>query len=169
MPTSLLAYDAAGNVIATLDHMVAQDAARNVVGLVDFEAHELAGGSLTDIWIVSGAVGSGTWPEWLGAGAHDFTVDLDPGFGPPGFVPGRHRIGALVHKTSGFRRERAAVMAEIAARTAAATERTPEGRPIVDLRDLLGSPTRPLRIGPAGRTLPPIAVPPSNLPILVVS
>jgi hypothetical protein len=53
---SLLAYDADGSVIATLDYLVARDDAGNVTGLVDFAAHETAGGEHTDIWRVGGGV-----------------------------------------------------------------------------------------------------------------
>ena len=53
----LIAHDADGNEVATLDYMVAlQDG--KVVGLIDFEAHEAAGGQHTDIWHVSAAVRS---------------------------------------------------------------------------------------------------------------
>src|SRR6266702_539871 len=100
MLAMLIAYDAAGSVIATLDHMVARDEHGNVVGLIDFEAHELAGGKLRDIWGIQDASGSGTWPEWLGSQAHSFRVELGPD----------KRIAALVHKTSGYRRERALLM-----------------------------------------------------------
>lgn len=95
----LLAYNAAGEVVATLDYMVIRDDAGNVTGLVDFDAHEAAGGELTDVWIVQGATGSKTWPEHLGGSAHAFRVELD---GPPG----RKRISTLVHKVSGHRRHR---------------------------------------------------------------
>ncbi|MGD0121098.1 MAG: hypothetical protein ABSC46_00885 [Candidatus Limnocylindrales bacterium] len=88
----LLAYDADGNVVATLDYLLSQD------GGTDFKAHEAAGGKLRAIWEVSGAVGSGTWPEQLGSVAHGFKVELDK----------QKRIVALVDKTSGQRRERAA-------------------------------------------------------------
>ena len=57
MLTMMLAYDAAGEVVATLDYMVARDADGKVVGLVDFAAHEAAGGKLRDIWEVHGATG----------------------------------------------------------------------------------------------------------------
>lgn len=135
MLAMLVAYDAAGNVIATLDHLVARDENGDVVGLVDFEAHELAGGQLADVWQVEGALGSGTWPEWLGARAHEFRVERQGG-----------RITALIHRTSGARRERVAIDAAIAARRA----QTPDGP--VDLRDILGGPSRPLELAADGRT-----------------
>ena len=169
----LLAYDAAGNVVATLDHVVAKDAEDNVVGLVDFEAHEEAGGENTDIWQVSGAAGSKVWPEWLGGQAHNFRVELE---GPPG----AKRIAALVHKTSGYRRERAAIEAEIATRIAAKRDeavaraaairatlpRRVNGRFVAvpdvvvepepaDIRDLVGGPDRPLILDEDGKTMGP--------------
>ena len=134
---SLLAYDAAGNVTSTLDYLVARDSDGNVVGLVDFAAHEAAGGKLRDIWDVKGAVGSATWPEWIGAAAHDFTVELDK----------RHKLPlrALVHKESGHRRERATLEAAIAKRIA-------KGQP-ADIRDLVGGPNAHLRLDAKGKTL----------------
>lgn len=136
----LIAYDAAGDVSATLDFMVALDpATQEPLGLHDFDAREAAGLPVTDIWTVttpaSPTVGAKAWPEWLGARAHDFRVELE---GPPG----RKRIAALVHKTSGARRDRAAIEAAIAERIAHAA-----GKP-ADIRDLVGGPDRPLRRGP---------------------
>lgn len=52
MLRSLVAYDAQGNIVATLDHVVAQDDAGNVIGLVDFAAHEENGGSMREVWDV---------------------------------------------------------------------------------------------------------------------
>lgn len=155
MPGMLIAYDDAGNVIATLDHVVAHDASGNAIGLIDFAAHEEAGGEHTDIWYVTGtttsedgtetpwvAKGSKVWPEWLGGRAHDFRVELE---GPPG----RKRISALVHKTSGHRRERAAVEAAIAA---VAVDPVTGAR---DIRHLVGGPTRPLPLDADGKTIGP--------------
>ena len=141
MLSMLVAYDADGNIVATLDHMVAGDADGNTIGLIDFMAHEEAGGELTDIWTVDNATGSKTWPEWLGGRAHDFRVELA---GPAG----KKRIGALVHKTSGHRRERAAIDAAIAARIKAA------GDEPADIRDLVGGPDRPLHLDDQGRNAP---------------
>lgn len=152
---SLIAYDAQGNVVATLDHMVAKDDEGNVVGLVDFAAHEATGGRLRDIWENSNAVGSGTWPEWLSGRAHDFKVELDPN---PGTA--RARIKALVHKVSGHRRERAKVEAAIAARIKAA-----KGEP-ADIRDLVGGPGRPLLLDDKGKTLPRANVARPALPVI---
>ena len=152
MLSMLIAYDAAGDVMGTLDHMVARDDGGDAVGLVDFAAHEQAGGALTDVWNVQGAAGSATWPEWLGARAHDFTVELDGA-----------RIAALVHKASGYRRERAAIEAAIAQRIAAAN-----GQP-ADIRDIVGGPDRPLILDDGGRTAPRVPVRRPNLPLLRVA
>lgn len=153
MIAPLLAYDAAGNVVATLDHMVARDDAGNVVGLIDFEAHEAAGGKLRDIWDVSGAAGSGTWPEWLGGGAHDFTAE----------VTGK-RITALVHKTSGHRRERSAIEAAIADIVRAANGAA------ADIRAIVGGPDRRLVLDEKGRTVGPTSTSgtPAHLPVIGV-
>ena len=91
----LLAYDATGNIVATLDSMVARDADGNVTGLIDFAAHEAADGEHTDIWSVSDATGAKTWPEWLGGRAHDFRVELA---GPPG----HKHIAALIHRAAEY-------------------------------------------------------------------
>jgi hypothetical protein len=136
----LLAYDAAGKVVATLDYVVQYDDDGVPLGLVDFSAHEEAGGEMTDAWTVSNAVGSKVWPEWLGGRGHDFRVEL---VGPPG----NKRIGALVHKTSGHRRERGPLEAEIARRIGAA-----HGQP-ADIRDLVGGPDRPLPLDDEGKTV----------------
>lgn len=140
MLSMLIAYDSSGNVVATLDHVVARDEDGAPMGLVDFAAHEMAGGDHTDIWTVSNAAGSKVWPEWLGGRAHDFRAELA---GPPG----RKRLVALVHKTSGQRRERSVIEAAIEQRKA----ETPEGQP-VDLRDIVGGPDRPLHLDDQGRT-----------------
>jgi len=152
----LLAYDSAGEVVGTLDYVVVSDPdTGETLGLVDFAAHEEAGAELSDIWTVSGAVGSKTWPEWLGGRAHDFRVEL---VGPPG----RKRIAALVHKTSGHRRERAQVEAAIARRIEAAG-----GHP-ADIRDLVGGPDRPLTLDADGRNAPRVPSQ-SHLPLVKVA
>lgn len=184
MLCSLIAYDSSSNVVATLDHMVAKDNDGNVIGLVDFAAHEDAGGRLRDIWEQSNAVGSGTWPEWLGGAAYAFKVELDPN---PGKA--RARIKALVHKKSGHRRERAAIEAAIAERhNEAKLEARKKGEqqrallkgkvrddviaeftdpPVkVDLRDILGGPNRPLLLDEDGRTMKRLKVERPNLPIV---
>lgn len=140
MLSMLIAYNADGDVIATLDYMVARDGDGNATGLIDFEAHEAAGAALTDVWNVDGAVGSGTWPEWLGSRAHDFRVELD---GPPA----RKRIRALSHRVSGQRRERHVIEARIAQRVTEARDG------VADIRDLVGGPDRPLLLDDEGRTL----------------
>lgn len=146
----LIAYDATGNVIATLDHVVASDDRGNAIGLVDFAAHEEAGGKFRGIWTVDGAVGSGVWPEWLGSAAYEFRVELT----------GATRIGALTHKASGHRRERAVIEAAIAARKADA------GDGPVDLRDLVGGPDRPLALDANGRTVLRAKATRPNLPLV---
>lgn len=171
MLRSLIAYDVDGEVVATLDHMVAKDEDGKVVGLIDFEAHEEAGGRLREIWQSGNAVGSATWPEWIGGAAYDFTVELEP---DPS--PARARIKALVHKKSGHRRDRADIEAAIAERfndakleakkvgdkqrahlkrrgvSAEVIEQFTDPPPTVDLRDLLGGPNRPLLLDDEGKT-----------------
>lgn len=158
----LIAYDAIGKVVATLDHLVAHDEDGGVVGLVDFEAHERSGAALTDVWTVSSAVGSGTWPEWLGAGAHAFTVELEPGWhrADPSRAP--QRIAALVH-ASGVRRVRRDIDAAIAARIDAAGDQP------ADLRDLVGGPDRPLPLDAEGRTVRPEPRQRPSLPVAAVA
>jgi hypothetical protein len=187
MLSMLLGYDDDGNVVATLDYMVARDDAGRVIGLVDFSAHEAAGGELLDIWVAHRASGSKVWPEWIGSAAHAFRVELEGD-------PGRKRIGALVHKTSGHRRERAPIEEEIKRRLERSRREVvslrnamrkhlraegasdPEADELaarvdpapVDLRDLLGGPDRPLQLDDRGRTrrkLPPKGTP-SHLPMM---
>jgi hypothetical protein len=144
----LIAYDAAGDVIATLDRVVVYGPAGEAIGLVDFAAHEAAGGKLRDVWNVVGngvpASGSGTWPEFLGARAHDFRVERADG-----------RIVALVHKASGHRRTRAD--AEKAVREIVGRDLDPGQPPdrahntARALRDRLGSPSRPLELDADGK------------------
>jgi len=149
----LIAFDAAGDIIDTLDRVVVYGPDGQVVGLVDFAAHEAAGGSLTDVWHVAvdgvPASGSGTWPEFLGGRAHDFRVERADG-----------RIVALVHKVSGHRRERAdaeeavrEIVREIVGRDLdpdQPPDRAHNTRRA--LRERLGSPSRPLGLDAAGRT-----------------
>lgn len=133
---SLVAYDAAGNVVGTADYSVLRDDEDNVIGLVDFEAIELSGRPLTELYKPSNAVGCGTWPEWLGVGAHEFRVALGPD----------QRIARLVHRTSGFVRDRAAIEAAIAAVP-------PDADGVRDIRHLVGGPNRPLVLDDQGHTL----------------
>jgi hypothetical protein len=151
MLRQLIAYDATGVVVATKDHMVARDEEGHVLGLIDFEAHELAGGKLRDIWIAEGAVGSGTWPEWHSQQiVRTFTVELDA----------NKRIGALVHKDSGHRRERSDIEDAIDKRIKDA-----KGKP-ADIRDLVGGPDRPLQLDENGRTKPKGKAEKSKLPVI---
>lgn len=152
------------------------------MGLVDFAAHEEAGGELTDIWQVSNAAGSKTWPEWVDP--RGYRVERT---GPPG----RKRITALVHP-SGRRRERATIETEIDRRIAARRREAheagvalrneliaegiqraavmahvtdPDPEP-TDLRDLLGGPDAPLRLDDEGSSAAPVRRgSPPNLPL----
>lgn len=186
MLRALIAYDSSGNVVATLDHVIAKDEDGNVVGLIDFEAHEAAGGRLRDIWEQSNAVGSGTWPEWIGGRAYDFTVELDP---HPG--PARARIAALIHKGSGHRRVREDIEAAIERRHEAAraeahqrgeaqrallrkrkvaaeviAEFTDPPPGPVDIRDIVGGPNAPLLLDDEGRTKARVKVARPVLPVV---
>lgn len=131
-PGQLLAYDADGDVVATLDYVVRYAEDGKPLGLVDFLAHEEAGNEHTAIWRVEGAAGSKAWPEYLGSRAHEYRVERAG-------QPGKKRAEALVHKVTGERRERAAIEARIADRIAKAN-----GQP-ADIRDIVGGPDRPLR------------------------
>ena len=189
MLAALIAYDADGNVVATLDYMVVRDSEGNATGLIDFEGHELAGGKLRDIWDVSSldapapekvraevaaslgikpeavktlppthpfriaheqVQGSGTWPEWIGGQAHAFRAELGPD----------KRITALVHRDSGYRRERSAVEAAIDAVE-------PDAEGLKDIRHLVGGPSRPLVLDDSGKTserAPVVMGTPAHLP-----
>ena len=135
MLSMLLTYDADGNVTGTLDQLIVDGPDGRPV-IIDFEAMEAAGealrlrddssaGALHD----PRAVGAGSWPEWIGAAAHDFRVETAG-------VDRDRRISALVHighpegidesgehvpavPGSGHRRERAVIEAEIERRLAA--------------------------------------------------
>ncbi len=186
MLCSLIAYDANGDVVETLHHMVALDDEGKVTGLIDFAAHENAGGRLRDIWTNPKFAGSGTWPEWLGSSAHDFTVELDPNPSPA-----RARIKALVHKASGYRRERADIEARIAERINEkkldAAKRGEAQRALLkkrgvpdevvvqfsdpppepaDIRDIVGGPDRPLLLDDNGKTMAKPKVERPKLPIV---
>jgi hypothetical protein len=173
MLTMLLAWNASGDIIAARLKQVVYDDQGSALGLVDFEAHELAGGALTDIWRVWTrrddeprvyAVGSGTWPEWLGPAVRDFRVEADPR--PLVGVGGHHRIKALIHKGSGYRRERADLERAIEERLAvmrsnlppeAADDPLPESLLLSVLRAERGTPQRPKRVDADGRNAPPQA------------
>jgi hypothetical protein len=124
----LIAWDANGEVVATLDALVQRDG--DNVYLVNFEQMEAGGLALVDTWNVETAVGSGHWPEWLGAAAHDYKVEL--GDGP-------QRIKAQLGQDTGARRERT----KIDNRNAKRRAETPEGEP-VDLRSIVGGPNSPV-------------------------
>lgn len=158
-PGMLIAYDAAGNVVATLDSAVLPGPDGVPLGLVDFTAHEEVGGDHTEIWRVASdgvdVKGSKVWPEWLGARAHDFRVELD---GPAG----RKRITVLIHKTSGHRRERSVIEAAIA-------ERITESKGgLADIRDLVGGPDRPLIVDDEGATRRRTPPAPPALPVVAL-
>lgn len=152
----LLAYNAGGEVVGTLDYLVARDATGKVLGLYDFAAHELAGGKLRDFWTYSQgqAIGSGTWPEFLGHRAHDFLVELEG-----------KRIVRLKH-LSGHVRHRERIDGAIRdAHEAAIAQIRKEAKlrkgldveimaPIVDLRAIVGGPNKPLELDEDGRTRP---------------
>lgn len=139
----LIAYDRSGNVLAILDHLVVPDENGNAV-LVDFAAHEAAGRKLRECWEVSGAEGSCHWPEHLGESAGMFRVELDRRF--------THPARRLVHRRSGHSREREGVEREIERRVGR-SPKDEQGRRIVDVRDVTGSPSRPLRVDDEGRTV----------------
>lgn len=141
-PSMLIAYDAAGEVVATLDFLVLMGPKGDPYGTVDFEAHELAGGEMTDVWVVEHASGSKTWPEWIGMRAHDFRIELE---GPPG----HKRIAALVHKGTGVRRQRADIERAVEDRI-----RSAEPGKAPDVTDIIGAPARPLRLDGQGKTVP---------------
>ena len=150
----ILYFDAAGNVVGSLDALVDRSPEGDAIGLVDFEAAELAGDRLRRFgavgWtdsatgITTYAAGAATWPEWLAGGKlAEFRVELEPN---P--APARARIRALVHRTSGYRRERAAIEAAIVAVE-------PDASGTRDIRHLVGGPTRPLQLDADGRTVGP--------------
>lgn len=157
MITMLLGWDKDGNVVATLDYQV-QTLDGVVVGLIDFEAHESAGGRMRDVAEWDGAVGAGTWPEWLGGQAHAFKVELHPS---P--APARARIAALVHRESGHRRVRADIEAAIQQRV------SDEGGWATDIRDIVGGPGRPLQLDEQGQTLPKRVPTAPALPVIGVN
>jgi hypothetical protein len=122
----LVAYDDAGNVIATLESLVTVTDDGQPT-LVDFTAHEANGRDAVELWIVDGAKGSKVWPEYLGGKAHEYRVELAG-------EPGRKRIARLVHRVTGEARERVPIDDRIRRRILEA-----EGGP-VDLRNIIGGP-----------------------------
>lgn len=89
--SALIAWDAGGNIVATLDEV------RRDGSFLDIEASETSGIKLRTYWNVTAAVASGTWPERLGSLFHDYRVELGDG---------RPMVVALIHRETGERRER---------------------------------------------------------------
>lgn len=159
IPTCLIFYDADGNVVGTLDHMVRYDDDGAPIGLVDFEAHELSGGRLRDIAEHGSAVGAGTWPEWLGASAHDFKVELRPGS-----KGGTHLITSLRHSRSGYRR----VRADIEASLSSLISGTGPGD-VVNVSPVIGGPGKYLVLDEDGKTAAPFVSVKPELPLEKIS
>jgi hypothetical protein len=88
----LVAWNEAGDILATLDGLFMDGA------YVDLLAAEASGRKMRDLWLVAGAIGSGTWPTNIGGEAHRYRVELDP--------EQPHRVVALVHRDTGERIER---------------------------------------------------------------
>lgn len=148
----LIAYDRSGNIVASMDHLAIEDDA-GVVRAVDFVANERAGVKLRNLWLVSGARGSTTWPEHLGHRFGEFRVELDPAH------PLRGR--RLVHRGSGHVRDRESIELDIERRKQAQRR---AGRRTLDVRPFLGDAVTPLALDDHGRTRPkrdPNAPPPS--------
>jgi hypothetical protein len=96
----LLAYDAAGNVVGSLDEIVQQRPDGSLLRL-DMAAHEAAGGEATDYARFEhpdGIKGAKVWHERI-RHPHEFRVELEGG-------PGAKRIAALIHRQTGERRLR---------------------------------------------------------------
>lgn len=171
MLASLIAYDTDGNVVATSDYLIKHDPATGeLLGFEDFAANEEAGRpQMPDpadpepwrlghgAWTVNSGdpahpvKGSKVWPEWLGGRTHEFRVELTG-------EPGRKRISALVHKVSGYRRERAAVEAAIVA--------VEPSKGVRDIRHIVGGPDRPLELDSEGHTAKRSVDTPSHLPLV---
>lgn len=204
IPAPLVHYNAALDIVGTLDaQTVLVSWAREhgvpvlgilvdgvsptndygeVLALVDFAAFEVAGGENTvthrlmvpDEDGVNTVRGSKVWPEWIGGAALQFRVELEGS-------PGARRISALVHKVSGYRRERVVLEAEIdrrisvrraeaeakavAIRSSMPVPRDVQGRFLpklavvveaepADIRDLVGGSDAPLELDPSGKTIP---------------
>ena len=135
-----IAYDRAGNIVASMDHLAIPDETGRVYA-VDLIGCERAGVKLRDLWFVSGASGSTTWPEYLGERFHEFRVELDPTH------PLRGR--RLVHRRSGHVRDRESIELDIDRRKQAQKR---SGRRVLDLRDFLGDAVHPLLLDDDGRT-----------------
>lgn len=179
IPCMLIAYDSQGNVIATLGHSVVHDDDGDVVGMVDFGAHEQAGGEMTDVWIVEQEV-RGTerpGPDWsLCPGGPDVGHRADKSSGEcpggeyrrfakgsktwPEWIAGRvYDFRVELHGPPGQKRISALVHRASGARReravieAAIASRIAEanGAP-ADIRDLVGGPERPLVLDDRGQT-----------------
>ena len=124
----MLAWDEGGNVIASCDQLIGLDD-EGKRGWVDTAAHEMSGQRMRRLWNVNGAVGSGSWPEYLGGRAHEFRVEVSPDRSLP-------LIRRLVHRESGYVRDREAIEARLAAG---------ESRSVV-----CGKPDEPLRMDSNG-------------------
>jgi len=156
-----IAWDADGNVIATLDTLVYRDPASGEVCMVDMQTHEATGGRMREVAEAEGAIAAGTWIEELGGQAHDFRVELDPTWTRENDKP--FAVTALVHKSSRVKRKRADAEKRIVAAVKAAQEQGVT----VDLDSAIGRaivrpdmPERHLRLGPDGRDAEPASVEP---------
>lgn len=89
MGAFLVGWNEAGDIVATLDGLFLDGQ------YVDLLAAEAAGRKMRDLWLVAGAVGSGTWPVNIGGEAHRYRVELDP--------DQPHRVVALVDRETGER------------------------------------------------------------------
>lgn len=136
----LIAYDRSGNVIAVIEDLVLPDE-DGVMRSVDVEATEADDVKLRDLWEVSGASGSTTWPEHLGPRFLEFRVHIDKRFN----LRGRR----LIHRGSGHARDRDAIE-EAVVRRVEETEVT-RGRRVVDVRPVLGDSAHPLALDDDGR------------------
>ena len=156
----VLYYDpASGEVAGVIDYQLAVDDDGNTTGIIDFEQMELDDLAPADFGMGVSRSGdptvfeSGFWPEWIGGQAQHFVVEWQP----PAAGKRRPRITALRHRVSGHRR----VRAQIEAARQARWDATPKGQ-AVDMRDLIGTPTRPLVLDDTGRTKARPVTPPST-------
>lgn len=153
----LVAYDTDGNVCDVLYTAVRRRRDGTKI-LVDFAAMEMnrepfdnRENPATGVWHHEHAVGSKVWPERLSLRSRDWRVEKE---GPAGAT----RLTALVHKTSGHRRERAAIEQAISDRlTEATADAGGELRLTMDqylelLADIVGLPTEPLMLTETGET-----------------
>jgi hypothetical protein len=192
MLTLLVFYDINGKIVGTQDYLAQYDDDGLPLGLVDFEAHEQAGGKLRDIADMQRLdmeVPDAIKRKVLGRDPepgeivrlppdHPFRLAHETVLGAatwPEWIGGAahnftvelddtKRIVALVHRESGHRRERAATEAAIAEARAS----TPEGQP-ADLRSIVGGPDRPLKLDDEGKTRPRTPRGSRPLPIVAVS